>query len=85
VIICHCNVISSKDIESAIGRILEYGPDQEITPTTIFRACGKRPDCGNCISQFVDTIRQMQAESLEAPTASGLMELIEEARSAVAP
>ena len=84
-IICHCNVINSKDIESAIARLLEYGPDQEITPTTIFRACGKRPDCGNCISQFVDTIRRMQAESLEAPSASGLMDLIEEAQSAVAP
>ncbi len=84
-IICHCNVISSKDIESAIGRVLEYGPDEEITPTTIFRACGKRPDCGNCISQFVDTIRQMQAESPEAPSASELMDLIEDARSAVAP
>ena len=84
-IICHCNVISSKDIESAIGRILEYGPDEDISPTTVFRACGKRPDCGNCISQFVETIRRMQAESLEAPSASGLMELIEEARSAAAP
>ena len=84
-IICHCNVISSKDVENAIERLLEYGPDQDITPTDVFRACGKRPDCGNCIGQFVDTIRRMQAESPEAPSASGLMELIDEARATAAP
>ncbi len=83
-IICHCNVISSKDIESAIERLLEVGPDTVITPTTVFRDCGKRPDCGNCIKEFVDTIRRMKVESPEASSASEMLELIGEARTAAA-
>ena len=80
-IICHCNVISSSDIERAIERIWALDPDQEINPQFVFRECGKRPDCGNCLSQFVDTIRRLKADSVEPAPAPSLMDLVDQART----
>ncbi|MFD1913441.1 (2Fe-2S)-binding protein [Halodurantibacterium flavum] len=36
-----------------------------ITPGKVYRALGKRPDCGGCLPLFLDTMRR--CDSLEVP------------------
>ncbi len=57
-IVCSCAVISSDDIHRTIAWMRAASPDTIITPGKIYRALGKRPDCGSCVSLFVATMRQ---------------------------
>ena len=52
-IVCSCAVITSDDISRAIAWMRAADPDTIITPGKVYRALGKRPDCGGCISLFV--------------------------------
>jgi len=56
-IVCSCAVISSEDIHRAIAWMRAADPDTIITPGKVYRALGKRPDCGGCITLFVATMR----------------------------
>jgi hypothetical protein len=42
-------------------------PDAIITPGRIYRALGKRADCGDCLSLFIDTMER--SENLGVPAA----------------
>ncbi len=52
-IVCSCAVISSEDIRRAIAWMRAADPDTIITPGKVYRALGKRPECGGCITLFV--------------------------------
>lgn len=52
-IVCHCNRITSAEIESATVAFLEADGYAIATPGAIFRCCGKRPECGGCMDNFV--------------------------------
>ena len=56
-IICHCSQISDHDIRAAIDWMRAADPQTIITPGKIYHALGKRPDCGGCMSLFLDTMR----------------------------
>ncbi|WP_118132951.1 bacterioferritin-associated ferredoxin [Oceanicella sp. SM1341] len=56
-IICSCAVISDTDISNAIDWMRAADPDTVITPGKIYRALGKAPQCGGCISLFVANMR----------------------------
>jgi bacterioferritin-associated ferredoxin len=56
-IVCSCAVISSEDIHRAIAWMRAASPDTLITPGKVYRALGKRPDCGGCIALFIATMR----------------------------
>jgi bacterioferritin-associated ferredoxin len=56
-IICHCNTITDHDIRGAIAWMRAADPSTIITPVKIYRALGKRADCGGCIPVFLDTMR----------------------------
>lgn len=56
-IICSCAHVTSSDIERAIEWMRASDPQAIVTPGKVYRALGKRPDCGGCISLFVDTMR----------------------------
>lgn len=56
-IVCSCAVITSDDIHRAIAWMRAADPDTIITPGKVYRALGKRPECGSCITLFVARMR----------------------------
>jgi bacterioferritin-associated ferredoxin len=57
-IICHCQSITDHDIRAAIDWMRAADPDTVITPGKIYRALGKRADCGGCMPLFLDRMRR---------------------------
>ena len=51
--ICHCNGISDRDIHAAIDWMRASDATAIITPGKVYRALGKRPDCGGCLPLFL--------------------------------
>lgn len=56
-IVCHCENISEDDIYSAIEWMRRADPQTIITPGKIYKALGKKADCGGCMPLFVSTMR----------------------------
>ncbi|MFV0294460.1 MAG: bacterioferritin-associated ferredoxin [Paracoccus sp. (in: a-proteobacteria)] len=56
-IICHCSQITDHDIRAAVGWMRAADPDTIVTPGKIYRALGKRADCGGCMKLFVAEMR----------------------------
>ena len=63
--ICHCMAITDVEIRRAMDWMRAADPGTIITPGKIYRALGKRADCGGCLPLFVDTMRE--ADSLAVP------------------
>jgi bacterioferritin-associated ferredoxin len=59
--ICHCQSITDHDIRAAIDWMRASDPDTLITSGKIYRALGKRADCGGCMPLFLDTMRETAA------------------------
>ena len=57
-IICHCMSITDRDIRSAVDWMRAADPDTLITPGKVYRALGKRAECGGCLPVFLDTMHQ---------------------------
>ncbi len=57
-IVCHCQHISDRDINAAIDWMRAADPQALITAGKIYRALGKRADCGGCMPLFLSTMRQ---------------------------
>jgi bacterioferritin-associated ferredoxin len=57
-IICSCQQITDHDIRAAVDWMRAADPDTVITPGKIYRALGKRADCGGCMPLFMDTMRR---------------------------
>jgi bacterioferritin-associated ferredoxin len=57
-IVCHCTNISDEDIRSAIDWMRAADPDTIITPGKVYRALGKKADCGGCLSLFMSTMEK---------------------------
>lgn len=55
-LVCHCNVITEKDIEAAILRLLEADPWQLIVPAKVYHSLGRRGRCCGCFPNVVETI-----------------------------
>ncbi len=64
-IVCHCNAITDHDIRAAINWMRAADIDTIITPGKIYRALGKRADCGGCMPLFLDTMTA--CDTLEVP------------------
>lgn len=56
-IVCHCQNIRSEEIDAAVDWMRAADADVVITPGKIYRALGKRADCGDCMKLFVRTMR----------------------------
>jgi bacterioferritin-associated ferredoxin len=65
-IVCSCAVITSDDIHRTIAWMRAASPDTIITPGKVYRALGKTPDCGGCITLFVATMRQDRRTAVSA-------------------
>ncbi|WP_126978316.1 (2Fe-2S)-binding protein [Frigidibacter oleivorans] len=64
-IVCHCQSITDRDIGAAIDWMRAADPETIITPGKIYRALGKRSDCGGCMPLFLATMRK--SDNLEVP------------------
>ena len=80
-IICSCQQITDNDIRTAITWMRASDPDTVITCGKIFRALGKRADCGGCMPLLLDTMRDTAAFGV--PTAEPPM--LRPARKAMQP
>lgn len=57
--VCHCNLISSRDIETIVRSVLDEDPWQLVVPAHIYRALEKRGECCGCIPNLVDIITRV--------------------------
>jgi bacterioferritin-associated ferredoxin len=57
-IVCHCNSITDRDIHAAIDWMRASDRDTIITPGKVYRALGKKPDCGGCLDLFIGTMER---------------------------
>lgn len=57
--VCHCNLISDKDIERIVISVLDEDPWQLVVPARIYRELGKRGQCCGCIPHLVDIITRV--------------------------
>ncbi|MCJ7872553.1 (2Fe-2S)-binding protein [Marinovum sp. 2_MG-2023] len=64
-IVCHCQNIRDTDIHAAMDWMRAADSDTIITPGKIYRALGKRADCGGCLPLFLDTMAN--SPSIEVP------------------
>ena len=55
-LICHCNIITEKEIEQAIIDLLDVDPWQLIVPAKVYHSLKKRGRCCGCFPNVVETI-----------------------------
>jgi bacterioferritin-associated ferredoxin len=55
-LVCHCNVITQKEIEEAVVGLLDADPWQLIVPAKVYHALAKRGRCCGCFPNVVETI-----------------------------
>ena len=61
-LICHCNIITEKEIEQTIVRLLDEDPWQLIVPAKVYHAMKKRGRCCGCFPNVVETIIRVTEE-----------------------
>lgn len=61
-LICHCNVITSRDIEAIVRDLLHDDPWQIIVPAKVYRELDKRCKCSGCVPSVVDVITRVTAQ-----------------------
>lgn len=64
-IVCHCQSITDHEIRAAVDWMRAADAETIITPGKIYRALGKRADCGGCLPLFLDTMAA--CDTLEVP------------------
>lgn len=60
-IICHCQSITDHDIRAAVDWMRAADPQASVTPGKVYRALGKRADCGACLPLFLATLHRTPA------------------------
>jgi len=58
-LVCHCNVISEKEIEAVVLDFLREDSWQLIVPAMVYRAFEKRGRCCGCVTNIVDIIARV--------------------------
>jgi hypothetical protein len=61
-LVCHCNLITQKEIEEAIVRLLDADPWQLIVPAKVYHTLSKRGRCCGCFPNVVETIIRVTEE-----------------------
>ena len=70
-LICHCNVITEKEIEATIMGLLEQDPWQLIVPARVYHTLQKRGRCCGCFPNVVETIIRVTEHYHARSEASG--------------
>lgn len=55
-LVCQCNLITEKEIEEAIIRLLDDDPWQLVVPAKVYHSMQKRGRCCGCFPNVVETI-----------------------------
>ena len=55
-IVCHCNVITRRQIESMIEQLLAHDPYAVLTPGLIYHQLGKCGKCCGCFPQVTQML-----------------------------
>ncbi|MGI6854272.1 (2Fe-2S)-binding protein [Mesorhizobium sp. 1B3] len=61
-LICHCNLITQKEIEDTIIQLLEKDPWTLIVPAKVYHTLQKRGRCCGCFPNVVETIIRVTEE-----------------------
>lgn len=61
-LICHCNLITEREIEQTIRSLLAEDPWRLIVPATVYHALQKRGRCCGCFPNVVETIIRITEE-----------------------
>ncbi|MBO6718094.1 MAG: (2Fe-2S)-binding protein [Rhizobiaceae bacterium] len=61
-LICHCNLITQREIEQTIVSLLAEDPWRLIVPATVYHALQKRGRCCGCFPNVVETIIRVTEE-----------------------
>ena len=64
-IVCHCMNIRDGDIRAAVDWMRASDPETIITPGKVYRALGKKADCGGCLPHFIETMAR--CDGMEVP------------------
>lgn len=72
-IVCSCNVISSREIEAAVEELVTSDSGVVLTPGIVYRTIGCRPSCGTCLPHVVQLIHAHR-QTLETGPLSGAVE-----------
>lgn len=55
-IVCHCTGITDREIRAAVEWMRAADPATIITPGKVYRALGRKAECGSCLPVFIDTM-----------------------------
>ena len=55
-IVCHCNRIDHREIEDAANALARVDPWRVLTPVAVYKALGRRPQCGGCLQLAANII-----------------------------
>lgn len=61
-LICHCNLITQKEIEETIVKLLDQDPWNLIVPAKVYHTLQKRGRCCGCFPNVVETIIRVTEE-----------------------
>ena len=61
-LVCHCNLITQKEIEQVIVGLLDNDPWQLIVPANVYHTLKKRGRCCGCFPNVVETIIRVTEE-----------------------
>lgn len=75
-LVCHCNLITDKDIEEIVLALLQQDPWQLIVPAKVFREFENRGRCCGCVPNIVDIIIKV-TENYHLEKARSTAELID--------
>lgn len=64
-IVCHCNMITDRDIRNAVDWMRAADEKVLITPGKVFRTLGKKPDCASCVPLFIEAMAR--SDGFEIP------------------
>ena len=74
-LICHCNIITEKEIEQAIIALLDADPWQLVVPAKVYHSMRKRGRCCGCFPHVVETIIRV-TEHYHARSEADGMEIV---------
>ena len=74
-LVCHCNIITEKEIEQAILDLLERDPWGLIVPAKVYHWLHKRGRCCGCFPNVVETIIRV-TESYHARAEAGAADIV---------
>ncbi|WP_248307261.1 MULTISPECIES: (2Fe-2S)-binding protein [unclassified Devosia] len=75
-LVCQCNMITSKQIEDIVLELLEQDPWQLVVPAKVYRELERRAKCGGCVPNVVDIIVRV-TESFHLQQARSPGELVD--------